>query len=110
MSKFDKSPLQERLIEIVFDVVKANGRLSTRLIDDLVEFRLGLRLSNEDRNALKKRLGWTRVLLSSTGFIERELYRRAWRLAVGGESVAGVVGKEVIATRSAMRKALYPKE
>lgn len=110
MSKFDRSPWQEKLIEATFDVVKINKRLPASLIDDVVIFRLGQRFSTQDRKLIKQRLGWSRILLSYTGYIEREPSTRIWRLAAGGESVRAVLGSEVIATRSAMRQHLYADE
>lgn len=114
MSKFDKSPWQERLIEMTFDVVKANKCLPAKLINEIVMFRIvhgkpfgPTKLSAADKENIKYRLAWSRTLLANTGFLMLESKSKLWTLANGGVAVGHVLGAEVIATRSAMRPYLY---
>ena len=107
MSKYDRSPWQERLIEKTFDVVKSNKCLPARLINEIVIFKIGQRLSAVDKKLIKRRLGWCRTLLAATGYLKCKPGSTVWELADGGVLAAGVVGTEVIAIRSAMRHYLY---
>ncbi len=109
MSKFDKSPWQERLIEKTFDAIKANKRLPATLVDEIVLFNLGLRPSSVDKKIIKRRLAWCRTLLANTGHLKRVPKSKVWTLSDGGKEIRGVVGTEVIAMRSAMRPYLYQK-
>ena len=110
MSKFDKSPWQEWLIEMTFDVVKANKCLPAKLINEIVMFRIvhgkpfgPTKLSAADKENIKYRLAWSRTLLANTGFLMLESKSKLWTLANGGVAVGHVLGAEIIATRSAMR-------